>query len=68
MQLRQFGSTSFGYHPKLVIGHSLEKRLCKQLQTLNFIGRCASILRLMILTQGVDSFLNERLASLDHPN
>ena len=68
MELRQFGSPNLGYNPKLVISHSLEKRLGKQVQTLHFIDRRASILRLMILAQGVDSLLNERLASLNHPN
>ncbi|MNM47580.1 hypothetical protein D3C81_585520 [compost metagenome] len=68
MELRQFGSTNLGYHTKLVIGDSLEKRLGKQVQTLHFISRRASILSLMVLTQGIDSLLNERLAGLNHPN
>ena len=63
---RQLFAPSLGNSAKLVVGYRLEQRLGQQAKALDLLYRRAAILSLVILTHGVDSLLNQRLAGLDH--
>lgn len=63
----QILASRLGDDAELVIGHQLEKRLSHYTQALDLLRRRAAILGLVILPQGVDSLLNQRLAGLNHP-
>lgn len=64
----QILTSGLGDDAELVIGHHLEQRLSQYTQALDLFRRSTAILGLVILPQGVDSLLNQRLAGLNHSN
>lgn len=67
MQRWQILSSCLGDYPKLVIRYHLEQRFSKLVQALHILWRRTPVLGLMVLTQGIDGLLDQRLACLDHP-
>lgn len=62
----QILTSGLGDDAELVIGYHLEQRLSQQPQPLDLFRRRTAILGLVVLPQGVDSLLNQRLAGLNH--
>ncbi len=68
MKRWQILAAGLGYDAKLVVRYRLEQRFSKQAESLHLFRRRATFLSLVIVTHGIDSLLNQRLAGLDQAN